>query len=209
MSMKTIERLILYRRILERLQAEGVAHVYSHELAERANNTPAQVRRDLMVMGCSGSSKSGYLIKDTLVSIGEVLDRGGDHGIALVGVGNLGRAVLSYFSCQQPRFRIKAAFDSDSTKVDRVISGCRCHHVADFGSKVSELGVTLGIITVPAQHAQSVADMMVDAGIRGVLNFAPAPLRVPDSVFIDQIDITMCLEKVAYFARLDDAEERE
>ena len=117
-----------------------------------------------------------------------------------MGDGNLGRAILSYFTYRHPGLTIVAAFDTDESKVDRVISGCRCYHTRDFESKVKELDINVGIITVPAGQAQAVADMMVAAGIKGVLNFAPVPLRVPETVCADRIDIASSLEKLAYFA---------
>jgi redox-sensing transcriptional repressor len=107
---------------------------------------------------------------------------------------------LSYFSFQHPGLSIVAAFDSDENKTNRVIAGCRCFHVRDLSEKVKELGATIGVVTVPAQHAQEAADMMVEAGIKGILNFAPVPLKLPEDVFNDRIDISMALEKIAYFA---------
>lgn len=196
--LRTIERLILYRRILRGMESAGVVGVYSHELAERANNTASQVRRDLMLIGYSGVSKRGYLVSRLVTEISKVLDDDSKGNIALVGVGNLGRALLSYFNSRQPQFPVVAAFDADETKVDRVISGCRCHHIREFESKARELDIRLGIITVPAPNAQEVAERMVRAGVEGVLNFAPVPLRLPDQVVTDPLDITLALEKLAY-----------
>jgi redox-sensing transcriptional repressor len=200
---KTIERLALYRRLLRDLTAKGLDHLYSHQLAELANNTSAQVRRDLMITGYTGTPRKGYDVKELINRINSILDDISEQKIALIGIGNLGRAILSYFSYQQPTLSIVAAFDSDESKTNRVIGGCRCYHIREFDEKIKELKITLGIITVPAQHAQDVADMMTQAGIKGILNFAPVPLRVPEEVFTDRIDITTALEKIAYFASSD------
>lgn len=198
---KTVERLILYKRLLRDLLTKGESSLYSHQLAKMANNTPAQVRRDLMMIGYSGGTpRKGYQIQELIDRIIQILDESKEQKIVLVGIGNLGRAILSYFSFQQPGFTIAAAFDSDESKTNRVIAGCRCYNLRELAEKVKETDAKLGIITVPAQYAQQVADMMVECGIKGILNFAPIPLKVPESVFIDRIDITMALEKVAYLA---------
>ncbi len=197
---RTIERMVLYKRLLSDLLSKGQKTLFSHQLAALAHNTPAQVRRDIMTIGHEGSPHKGYDIASLISRITVILDGSKDRSIALVGVGNLGRAILSYFTYRHPGLTIVAAFDTDESKVDRVISGCRCYHTRDFESKVKELDINVGIITVPAGQAQAVADMMVAAGIKGVLNFAPVPLRVPDSVCADRIDIASSLEKLAYFA---------
>lgn len=197
---RTIERMVLYKRLLADLQSKGQQTLYSHQLAALAHNTSAQVRRDLMTIGQSGSPRKGYDVTELITRISEILDGSKERIIGLVGVGNLGRAILSYFTYRHPGLTIVAAFDSDDAKVNRVISGCRCYHINDFEEKIKELGINLGIITVPAPHAQETADRMVAAGIKGILNFAPVPLKVPDNVFADRIDIASSLEKLAYFA---------
>jgi len=205
-SEKTIGRLSLYRRLLNVLQGEGHRHVFSHQLAGIAGCTAAQVRRDLMAVGYSGSPIHGYEVARLIESIREFLDAPGGQGVALVGVGNLGKAILAYFTGRRPNLRIVAAFDNDTHKVNRVIHGCHCHAMADLPQVVKKLGIRLAIITVPANAAQEVADGLSRAGVRGLLNFAPVRLRVPPSVYVEDIDMTMSLEKVAYFARLGVAE---
>jgi redox-sensing transcriptional repressor len=198
---KTVERLVLYKRLLKDLQTKGENSLYSHQLAKMANNTPAQVRRDLMMIGYSGGTpRKGYQIEELIERITSVLEETEEKKIILVGIGNLGRAILSYFSFQHPGLSIVAAFDNDENKTNRVIAGCRCFHLRELEEKVKEFGATIGVITVPAQHAQAAADVMVEAGIKGILNFAPVPLKLPENVFNDRIDISMALEKIAYFA---------
>ena len=198
---KTIGRLSLYRRLLNRLLAEGTQNVYSHQIAVMAGVTAAQVRRDIMSIGCSGNPNRGYNTTELAVSIGHSLDDPAGQRVALVGVGNLGRAILTFFSGRRPKLSIVAAFDNDSRKYDRVIQGCRVYNIADLPSVVVELGVTIGTITVPSNEAQRVADILVREGIKGILNFAPTRLRVPPNVYVEDIDMTVSLEKVAYFAR--------
>ena len=200
---RTIERMVLYKRILMDLQSKGVTMLFSHQLAELAHNTSTQVRRDLMEIGYSGSPRKGYKVTELIAAIAQILDGTKERIIGLVGVGNLGRAILSYFSCKHPGLTVAAAFDLDERRVNRVVSGCRCYHLDQFENLVREKQINLGIITVPASAAQSVADRMTGAGIRGILNFAPVPLRVPEGVFVDRIDIASALEKLAYFTGLD------
>ena len=198
---KTIERISLYRRLLRKFQFQNTPFIYSHQLAALAHCTPAQIRRDLMLIGISGSSSKGYRVSDLIQGIGNVLDAHEIQKIALFGVGNLGRALLSYFPHRTPNLSIVAAFDTDPDKVGRMIHGCRTFHVHDFPGIAAEQAITLGIITVPAEFAQETADICVAGGIRGLVNFAPVPLRVPSSITVEHLDMTMALDKVAYFAR--------
>ena len=201
-SDKSIGRLSLYRRLLNVLQAEGIRNIYSHQLATIAGCTGAQVRRDLMVVGYCGSPTNGCEVPRLIESLREFLDAPGGQGVALVGVGNLGKAILSFFAGRRPNLQITAAFDNDSYKVNRVIHGCRCYSMENLYEVTQGQSIRLAIITVPAPAAQSVADALVKGGVRGILNFAPVRLRVPPHVYIEDIDMTVSLEKVAYFARL-------
>lgn len=198
---KTVERLVVYRQLLQSLQARGKSRVYSMDLAELAGNTAAQVRRDLMVVGCGGNTRSGYSAEDILAAIDALLEPPAGIPMAIAGIGNLGRAMLGYFSLLSPRFRIVAAFDSDENKVGRTICGQRVTHIRDIIRTLAENPVQLGVITVPAEHAQRVADVFVMSGVRGIVNFAPVPLRVPDGVRLENMHITAAFEKVAFFAR--------
>ena len=199
-SERTIGRLSLYRRLLNTLRAEGARNVYSHELAELAGSTAAQVRRDLMVVGYSGSPGRGYEIAGLLESLREFLDAPGGQGVVLVGVGNLGKALLAYFAGRRPNLRIVAALDNDPEKTGRLVHGCRCYPLEKLAGVIRRHGIRLAVITVPASAAQEVADRLVRAGVRGLLNFAPVRLHVPSGIHIEDIDMTTSLEKVAYFA---------
>jgi len=198
---RTVERLSLYRRLLELMRNGEETYVYSHQLGAMANSTAAQVRRDLMLLGCPGSPIRGYSVRELIGRIGAFLDAPQGQRIALVGIGNLGRAILAYFSARRPSLCIVAAFDSDPDKVGRVIAGCWCYHVSELAGVVRREGIRLGVITVPAGEAQQVADQLVAAGIRGLLNFAPVRVHVPEDVAVEDMDITTSLEKVAYMTR--------
>lgn len=200
-SDRTIGRLSLYRRLLRDLLADGEKNIFSHQLAAMAGGTAAQVRRDIMAIGYSGSPVHGYDIERLLTSIGQFLDASQTQNVALVGVGNLGRALLAYFVGRHPTLSVVAAFDNDPAKANRVIHGCRCYPLDDLKSLVKEQDIRLGIIAVPAPEAQGVANALCQAGVRGLLNFAPLRLWVPEHVYVENLDVTMSLEKVAYFAR--------
>jgi redox-sensing transcriptional repressor len=133
---KTVERLTLYRRLLAGLKEKGLEHLYSHQLAEFTRNTPAQIRRDIMVTGYTANARKGYTISDLIQKIDETLTVPTKKKIALVGVGNLGRAILSYFNNQHSSLSIEAAFDNDESKVNRVIAGCRCYHLKEIEKKI-------------------------------------------------------------------------
>ena len=202
---KTVERLVLYRILLEELKAQEKTCIFSNEMAGLLGNTSAQVRRDLMVVGYTGNSRSGYRIDDLLLAIRSLLEPEEGITMAIAGVGNLGRALLGYFSLLQPRFKIVGAFDTDPNKVNRTIAGYRILHMSEVAAELARQPAQLGIITAPADYAQKAADVFIGAGVRGVVNFASMPLRVPRGVWLENIQITSTLEKVAYFSRMKQA----
>jgi redox-sensing transcriptional repressor len=195
----TIGRLSLYRRLLQEQLAAGARQVYSHQLASLAVSTAAQVRRDLMTIGFAGSPRRGYAIQELVEAISGVLARSIETTAALVGVGNLGRAVLAYYANRQP-IRFAAAFDRVAEKTGRILHGCRCYPVEEMAAVISREGIHVGVIAVPAAEAQAVADQLVLAGVTGILNFAPVRLRVPAGLHVENVDLMMALDRVAYFA---------
>ncbi|MDT8301469.1 MAG: redox-sensing transcriptional repressor Rex [Sedimentisphaerales bacterium] len=200
-SHKSIERFCAYRRLLRTVRKTGVTNVYSHDLAEMSGGTAAQVRRDLMVIGCGGNPKTGYEVDDLLQCFGDFLDNPDVESIALAGVGNLGRALLDFFSSHHPKLKIVASFDVDPHKVGRVINGCRCYDIADVKSIITDKKINVAILAVPADVAQSVAEKFADASVAGFLNFAPEPLRLPSRVIVENMDMTTALEKTVFLAR--------
>lgn len=205
-STRSIGRLSLYRRILSALLGSGSGYVYSHQLAEMSGCTAAQVRRDLMGVGYSGSPARGYAVADLIESIDNFLDSPEGSRAVLVGVGNLGRAILCYFQGRRPKLNIVAAFDKNPQRTGRVICGVRSHPVEELETVAEKEGATLAIITVPADEAQRTAERLIEAGVRGIVNFAPVRIQAPPRIHVEDIDITMSLEKAAFFARQPDAE---
>ncbi len=195
----TIGRLSLYRRLLHEQLAAGGSQIYSHQLASLAVSTAAQVRRDLMTIGFAGSPRRGYAIQELVEAINAVLARSIETTAALVGVGNLGRAVLAYYANRQP-IRFAAAFDRLPEKTGRILHGCRCYPVDEMAAVISREGIRVGVIAVPAAEAQAVADQLVLAGVAGILNFAPVRLRVPAGLHVENVDLMMALDRVAYYA---------
>jgi len=175
---------------------------HSHELAQAAGVSAAQVRRDIMELGHSGNPSTGYAVRRLLADITACLDAPEGQQAALVGIGNLGRAVLAYFSgSRRPGLQVVAAFDVEPQKMDRVLLGCRCYRVEQLQEVIRAEKITVGIVAVPAEAAQQTADQLVAAGITGILNFAPVPLKVPSLVYVENVDLAVRLETVAYFAR--------
>jgi len=198
---KTVERLSLYRWLLEGRVEKGVINLFSHQLASMACVTPAQVRRDLMAIGYTGSPNRGYSVTDLARSISRVIDGTEPASVALVGMGNLGRAIVSFLRGRRSALRIVATFDNDHKKAGRMISGTKCYPQSSIEEVITEMGITVAILTVPSEAAQNVAERVVEAGVRGILNYAPVPIRVPEWVYLENRDVTAALEKVAYFAR--------
>ena len=198
---KTVGRLSLYRRLLADVTGKGIRNLYSHDLARLAGVTAAQVRRDLMAVGYQGSPTKGYAVAELTGSISALLDAPVAQGIALVGVGNLGRAVLAYFAGRHPSLSFVAAFDTDPSKADRVIHGCRCYPMSELAHVVDREDIRTAVIAVPAEHAQEAADQLMAAGVTSILNFAPTSLRTLPGVYVEHNDLTTLIERVAFFAR--------
>ncbi len=195
-----IERIITYRRILLKLYNDGEKNIFSYQLANKCQVSSAQVRRDLMDIGYSGSPANGYEVQCLIKSIAEFIDPDKKQGIALVGLGNLGRAIIDYFNGQSLKLEIVALFDKNPNKINRVIAGCHSYHINDLKEIIIKNNIKTAVISVPSTDAQQVADVLVDGGIKGILNYAPIILNVPDSIYVQNRDMITTLEKVSYFA---------
>lgn len=198
---RTVERFFRYCQFLHSRLEAGSEYVFSRELAAAVGVSPEQVRRDLMNFRLKGTPQRGYPIKEFMAELYAHLESSSLTKMVLVGVGNLGKAILSYFLKRRPNLSIVAAFDQDPEKVNRVYSGCQVHHSGQLEKTVAREKAAVGIITVPAATAQEAADALVHAGVRGIVNFAPVQLKLPPGIFLEQLDITLSIEKVAYFAR--------
>jgi len=198
---KTVERLSKYRRALHGSLAENRSYIFSHELAALLHITAVQVRRDLMLIGYASVMRKGYDIRELINRIGEVIDAHGGLNVAIVGMGNLGRAITGYFMGKRTNLNVVAAFDVDPQKVDKVVAGVKCYHLDQIKKLKSELDITIAVLAVPPDQAGKVTPLLVSNGIRGIMNFTTVPLKVPDNVFLEEFDMITSIEKVAYFVK--------
>jgi redox-sensing transcriptional repressor len=198
---KTVERLSQYRRTLLKCLSMGKTHIYSHELAELQNITAVQVRRDIMFLGFSSAQRKGYDVKEMIDMIGKVIDSDEVLNLAVVGMGNLGTAVTHYFIGKRPSLNIVASFDISSERCGNVILGVECFHMDDLPRIIKERNITIGMLTVPPEVASETAQKLMDAGIKGILNFTTVPLNVSPKVYLEEYDMITSLEKVAYFVK--------
>jgi redox-sensing transcriptional repressor len=198
---KTVERLSEYRRQLLGCLAENKNYIYSHDLAGLLHITAVQVRRDLMLIGYSSVLRKGYDIRELIDTIGRIIDSDEGLNVAIIGIGNLGRAVTGYFRGKRSKLNIVASFDNDPQKVNKVISGVKCFHTQDMEAMIKDMDIRIAILTIPADYAKSMAEEIVRYGIKGILNFTTVPLNVPSGVYLEEYDMITSIEKVAYFVK--------
>ncbi len=198
----TVERLVQYHRLLEQLAAEGQKVVSSREMGEMLSFKASQVRKDLSYFGEIGKRGVGYHVDRLFKHIGGILASPRLWSIGLAGVGKLGEALLGYQAFRNEKFQIKALFDVDPLKIGTQILGTPCYSIEDAPRVLREEGIEVIIITVPTGAAQSVADRVVAAGtVKGILNFPPVTLSVPDSVLLYSVDISIELEKLLFYLK--------
>ena len=198
---KTIERLSEYRRTLLACHKQGITHIFSHVLAGIHGITAVQVRRDLMLIGFSSDTKKGYGVKVLVDFISRILDSPQPMNIAVLGMGHLGQAITKYFNGKGLKLKITAAFDVDPEKVGKTIDGIPCYHMDRFEEIAEEREISLVIVSSPTTVAPRLVLPIINAGIRGVLNFTSTPLNFPQGIVVENYDITTLLEKVAYFVK--------
>jgi redox-sensing transcriptional repressor len=198
---KTVERLSQYRRTLNNQLAKGKTHIFSHEIANLLHITPVQVRRDIMLIGYSGTLRKGYDIKEMVELIGTIIDTDQGVKIAVIGMGNLGKAFIHYMYEKQTKLKIVAAFDINTDKIDKSYEDVYCYHLDRLEEIIHELGITVAIIATPPEVASPLADRLKEAGIRGILNYTPRPLSPREGVYLEEHDMITSLEKVAYFVK--------
>lgn len=198
---KTVERLSQYRRRLLNLLEDEKEYIFSHELAEILQITAVQVRRDLMLLGYSSVYRKGYPIRKLIEVIGTRLDSVKGQNVAIIGMGNLGTALTHYLYGFRPKLNIAAAFDIDEKKIGKFTAGVKCYGMSSLETIVPELDISIGIMAVPQSSALDVAKLVVETGIKGILNFTHIPLHVPPGIYLEEYDMVTSLEKVAYFVK--------
>jgi redox-sensing transcriptional repressor len=198
---KAIYRLSVYFRGLQRLRANGIPTVSSEALAKAAGVKPTQLRKDLTYFGQFGTRGLGYNVNELAQMISDLLGTTSLQPVILVGVGNLGLALLSYRGFEREGFEIVAAFDLDPTRKRERDNDIPVHGMDSLAAIVAEKNIKMAILTVPAAVAQEAANTLVAAGISGILNFAPLTLEVPEAVTVNNVNLAMELENLSYFVQ--------
>ena len=195
----TIHRLSVYTRCLLQLEEDGVKTISSQEMADRFNLNSAQVRKDLAYFGEFGVRGIGYYVAGLKAELQRILGLDRQWPVVLVGFGNLGSALFHYKGFGRQGFRIAAIVDDDPGKVAREIESVAVVASRDLAREVRARGIQIAIVAVPAESAQAVTDQLVGAGIRAVLNFAPARLKVPREVRLQNVDLSIELETLSFY----------
>ncbi len=194
----TVGRLSVYLRLLNEFAEDGVATVSSEDLARRVGTTAAQVRKDLSFFGTFGKRGLGYSVPELERELRSILGLGRRWRVALVGAGKIGQALFGYQDFRRQGFHIEAVFDADPAKVGTRLDGVEVLAERELERELGERGIEIVIIAVPASAAQGVVDRVVRAGVRGILNFAPTRLRVPEDVSLKTVNMALEMEGLSY-----------
>jgi len=197
-SESTVSRLSFYYRSLLNLEKEGYDTVSSKELAKREKLTPAQVRKDLSFFGSFGTRGLGYPVKELKDKIASILGINRTWNVALIGVGNVGSALVSYKEFAKQGFNMKLLFDNDQRKIGKNHKGIVVSDIKNLVQELKDNKIEIVIIAVPASQAQGIVDEIIAAGVKTILNFAPTNLKVPESVFLRTVNMAMELEHLSF-----------
>src|SRR5439155_6320983 len=193
-----VRRLSLYLRQLESFKKKDRRTISSKQLGESLGLTDAQVRKDFAYFGQFGHPGIGYRVDDLIGQVKRILGTDKIWNVLLVGAGNLGRALLAYRGFEQKGFRMVAVFDADPSKLGKKVGEFAIQPMSELKATVSTQSIRLAIIAVPADNAQEVADQLVAAGVRGLLNFAPVSITVPGEVALNAVDLAVQLEQLSF-----------
>jgi redox-sensing transcriptional repressor len=204
----TTNRLSVYLRCLNTLDAAGVRTVSSRAMAEQFHLNAAQIRKDLAYFGEFGVRGVGYYVKELRRHLRQILGIDRSVRVAIMGAGNLGLALADYPGFRAEGFEIHALFDTVRDKVgQRSRSGVPIHDISDFRSVIRKERITIAVIAVPAEAAQAVVNTVVQAGVKAVLNFSPGALKVPADVKLKSVDLTVSLESLSFFLAQGDGDD--
>ncbi len=194
-----ITRLSMYNRALGRIEKQGVEIISSDELGDRVGCSAAQIRKDLSCFGEFGEVGKGYFVRDLRDAISRILGVDRKWNVALAGAGHLGSALLAYPGFRQQGFNIVAVFDNDLSKIGKKWEGIVIQDTSELPKTVKEQDIRIGIIAVPTQVSQEIANMFTSCGVRAILNFAPASITVGEGVELRNTDLATELECLSYF----------
>ncbi len=199
-----IDRLPVYVRALESLQRQGAEVVSSQELGDQLGVTPAQIRKDLSYFGRFGKQGRGYNVKRLLEELREILGLTREWPMVLVGVGKLGRAIVGYAGFAPQGFRIVEAFDADPKIVGTAVDGLTVRPIDELREVLRRQKVGIAIVAVPGESAREVIDMLVDCGVKAILNYAPVSPHVPPDVRVKDIDPVLALQSMTFYIKDQD-----
>lgn len=195
----TIGRLSIYTRHLQELSRQGQEIISSEKLASLCSVNPAQIRKDLAYFGEFGVRGVGYYVKDLLFEIRKILGLNKEWNLGIVGMGNLGTALIGHENFLKQGYRFVAAFDNDPSKFGKSLpNGLKVYDIREVRRVKDETGLEIGVITTPASRAQEVANRLIEAGVRGILNFAPVRIHVPAGFEVEYVDFTIRLDNLTY-----------
>jgi redox-sensing transcriptional repressor len=197
----TLNRLGVYRRALRELERAGVRRISSQELADRFHLSAAQIRKDLAHFGELGIRGVGYEVPKLTRRLSEILGLDRKHRMVVVGMGNLGSALASYLGFNSGAFHVVGGVDNDPEKVGRKIRDFEIRPTEELAAVIRDTGAEVGVLTVPAEAAQENYDLLVKAGVKGVLNFAPVRVEPVPGVPLKQVDLRSQLEELAFYLR--------
>ncbi|MCX7950775.1 MAG: redox-sensing transcriptional repressor Rex [Clostridiales bacterium] len=197
-SMAVIRRLPKYHRYLAELLTNDIDRISSKELSERIGFTASQIRQDLNCFGDFGQQGYGYNVRDLYNEIGKILGLDKNYKTIIVGAGNIGQAVANYSKFEKLGFHLQAIFDKNPKLVGIRIRDIEVKDVDCLNSYLAQNPTDIGIICVPKEHAQMVADIMVKHGIKGIWNFAPTDIKVPDDVIVENVHLSESLMTLSY-----------
>jgi len=197
-SQATVNRLPLYFRVLSSFAEDGYRIISSKELGLQLNITPEQVRKDLTIFRKFGKNGVGYYVQELLNGLRDIMGLQYRWNIVIVGTGRLGIALLNYKNINTLGFTVQAAFDVDPAKIGKKIAGVYVHHIDELAKVAQSCPIHLGIITVPAPAAQSAANNLSAVGVRGIWNFAPERIDVPETVRLVNEDLSIGLSRLSY-----------
>jgi redox-sensing transcriptional repressor len=191
-------RLSLYLRQLEVLKRAGRPTVSSKQLGESLGLTDAQVRKDLAYFGQFGHPGVGYRVDELINQVKRILGTDKTWNVILIGAGNLGRALSAYRGFEVKGFRLVAVFDNDPTKIGKPLGPFTIQSLTEVADTITQQAIKLAILAVPAEHAQTTADLLIDVGIRGLMNFAPVSITVPPHIALNAVDLAVQLEQLSF-----------
>lgn len=195
----TTNRLSVYLRCLNEIDAEGKKSVSSDTLAKRFHLNSAQIRKDLAYFGEFGVRGVGYHVEELRAHLRKILGLDKEHRVAIIGAGRLGTALTDYYGFSQTNFTVVALFDADKDKIGEKVHDVEIFDIKDFPETIEKYKIDVAVIAVPAKFAQSVLELITKAGIKAVMNFAPTLLKVSGEIKLNNVDLTTSLESLSYF----------